>query len=135
LERTLTTSDQIYKATEVSKPWGHELIFAAFDGFYVGKIIRVKAGESLSLQYHNEKTETICVVEGRASIDFGTDEQTLETAELGPGHVIHLPAGVLHRVRADEDLLLVEASTAATGWAHDVVRLEDRYGRSGTSAP
>jgi len=131
----VTTTDLVYKASEVSKPWGRELIFAAIEGSYVGKIIRVKAGESLSLQYHHEKTETICVADGRASIDYGSDEQTLTTAELGPGDVIHLPAGVLHRVRATEDLLLVEASTAAAGWATDVVRLEDRYGRSGTSAP
>lgn len=131
----MTKSHPIYRATEVTKPWGHELVFAAFDGLYIGEILRVKAGESLSSQYHDEKTETICVVEGRASIDFGTEEHTLETAELVPGDVIHLPAGVLHRVRADEDLLLVKALTAATGWEHDVVRLEDRYGRSGTSAP
>jgi mannose-6-phosphate isomerase len=131
----LTPSGQVYRATEVSKPWGQELVFAAFEGLYVGKVIRVKAGESLSLQYHHQKTETICVVDGRARIDFGDDDTSSETAELMPGDVIHLPAGVRHRVSATEDLLLVEASTAAPGWAHDVVRLEDRYGRSGTSAP
>ncbi len=52
--------------------------------------------QTLSLQYHNEKIETICVVEGRANVDFGNDEQTLETAEVGPGTVIHLPAGVFY---------------------------------------
>jgi mannose-6-phosphate isomerase len=131
----LTQTGQVYKATRVSKPWGHELIFAAFDGLYVGKVIRVKAGESLSLQYHHEKTETICVVEGRARVDFGDDDTASETVELEAGDVIHLPASVRHRVFATEDLLLVEASTATPGWTHDVVRLEDRYGRSGTSAP
>lgn len=131
----MNESARLYRATEVSKPWGKELVFAAFDGLYVGKIIKVSAGESLSLQYHNEKTETICVVDGRASIDHGPDQQSLQTAELGPGDVIHLPANALHRVRAVEDLVLVEASTATPGWAHDIVRLEDRYRRSGTSAP
>lgn len=126
---------RVYAAREVSKPWGSELVFAEVDDTYVGKVIRVRAGESLSLQFHNEKTETICVVEGRAAIDFGADQQNLANSELGPGGTIHLPAGVFHRITALEDLVFAEVSTARPGWRTDVVRVEDRYGRSGTSAP
>lgn len=131
----MSDSVRVYPAREVSKPWGSELVFAELDDLYVGKVIRVRAGESLSLQFHNDKTETLCVVEGRAVVDVGPDQQNLDSVELGPGEAIHLPAGTLHRISAVEDLLFAEVSTAASGWRTDVVRLEDRYGRSGTSAP
>ncbi|MDQ1546023.1 MAG: hypothetical protein QOH69_927 [Actinomycetota bacterium] len=131
----VSESARVYPAREVSKPWGSELVFAEVDDAYVGKVIRVRAGESLSLQYHHEKTETICVVEGRAAVDFGVDRENLESIELGAGEAIHLTAGTLHRITALEDLMLAEVSLARPGWRTDVVRLEDRYGRTGTSAP
>ena len=124
----------IYPAREVTKPWGSELIFAEIDDVYVGKIIRVNAGESLSLQFHDKKMETICVVSGVAAVDSGASEEKLERRELVVGDTIHLPAGALHRITATEDLVFAEVSTAFTGWRTDVVRLEDRYGRTGTSA-
>ncbi|MGH2921330.1 MAG: hypothetical protein ACRDKU_04600, partial [Gaiellaceae bacterium] len=43
--------------TKVEKPWGHELIWAETND-YVGKILFVKAGESLSLQFHRTKDES-----------------------------------------------------------------------------
>lgn len=134
-EDRVSDSARVYPAREVSKPWGSELVFAEMDDAYVGKVIRVRAGESLSLQFHNDKTETICVVSGRASIDFGKDQQNLRSAQLGAGETIHLPAGTLHRIAALEDLVFAEVSTAHSGWRTDVVRLEDRYGRTGKTAP
>jgi mannose-6-phosphate isomerase len=131
----MNESASVYPAREVTKPWGSELVFAEMDDAYVGKIIRVRAGESLSLQYHHEKMETMCIVEGRAAIDFGVDRAHLEKVELGAGEAIHLTAGTLHRITALEDLMLAEVSLARPGWRTDVVRLEDRYGRTGTSAP
>lgn len=128
-------SARVYAARVLSKPWGSELVFAELDDIYVGKVIRVHEGQSLSLQYHSSRIETLCVVTGRAAIDFGDDQQSLQSVELGPGDTIHLPAGVLHRVLALEDLVFTEVSTAYCGWRTDVVRIEDRYGRSGTSAP
>jgi mannose-6-phosphate isomerase len=125
----------VYPGRVATKPWGSELVFAEVDDAYVGKVIRVRAGESLSLQYHLEKTETICVVEGRAAIDYGANQESLESVTVGAGEAIHLPAGVLHRITAVEDLMLAEVSLARPGWRTDVVRLEDRYGRTGTSAP
>ena len=125
----------IYRAARQDKPWGHELIFAAVDGKYVGKIIHVNTGGSLSLQYHREKEETISVLSGEALIQHGPAADQLTDERFGPGDTIHLPAGVLHRITAVSDLDFAEASSAAPGWREDVVRLEDRYGRAGTSAP
>ena len=119
----------------IDKPWGHEEIFALVEGRYVGKTLHVTGGESLSLQWHHEKDETIAVLSGQVEIDLGTSEDNIRAVPVAPGAAVHVPAGLLHRVRALTDAVLVEASTAAAGWREDVVRLEDRYGRSGTHAP
>jgi len=126
---------QVYQAARQDKPWGHELIFAAVDGKYIGKVIHVNAGHSLSLQYHHEKEETISVMSGEALIEYGPSADRLADQRFGAGDTIHLPAGVLHRITALSDLEFAETSSAAAGWREDVVRLEDRYGRAGTSAP
>jgi len=126
---------EIYRAPRQDKPWGHEVIFASVDGKYVGKIIHVIAGHALSLQYHERKEETSSVLSGAALIEYGRSPETLTSQHLGPGDTIHLPAGVLHRITAITDLTFVEASTAQPGWREDVVRLEDKYGRAGTTAP
>jgi mannose-6-phosphate isomerase len=122
-------------AERVEKPWGHEEIFAVVEGSYVGKTLHVNAGESLSLQYHHSKDETIAVLSGEAQIDVGADIGSLQTVDLPAGSSMHVPPGLLHRVRAVSDAVLVEASTAGPGWREDVVRLEDRYGRHGTNKP
>jgi len=126
---------EIYRAARQDKPWGHELIFAAIDGKYVGKIIHVESGHSLSLQYHREKEETISMLAGDALIVHGPAADQLTEQRFGPGDTIHLPPGVLHRITAITDVTFVESSTASPGWREDVVRLEDAYGRSGTTAP
>jgi mannose-6-phosphate isomerase len=126
---------EVYQAARQDKPWGHEVIFAAVEGKYVGKVIHVTAGNSLSLQYHRQKEETISVLSGAALIEFGSSGAALSSQHFGPGDTIHLPAGALHRVTAITDLAFAEASTAEPGWQEDVVRLEDKYGRAGTSAP
>jgi mannose-6-phosphate isomerase len=119
----------------VDKPWGHEEIFAVVEGSYVGKTLHVNAGQALSLQYHHHKDETIAVLSGEAQMDIGADAASLRTVDLPAGSSIHVPPGLLHRVRAVTDAVLVEASTAGPGWREDVVRLEDRYGRDGTNEP
>ena len=125
----------VRRAEHVDKPWGHEEIFALVEGSYVGKLLFVKAGESLSLQYHHAKDETIALVSGQVEIDLGDSLETLTAASLSAGDSVHVTPGMLHRLRAIEDSVLVEASTASQGWREDVVRLEDRYGRLGTTAP
>ena len=126
---------EVYRAARQDKPWGHELIFAAIGDKYIGKIIHVSAGQSLSLQYRREKEETISVISGEALIQYGPSADRLTDQQFVAGDTIHLPPGVLHRITAVSDLEFAEASTAYPGWREDVVRLEDRYGRTGTTAP
>jgi mannose-6-phosphate isomerase len=125
----------VYQAPRQEKPWGHEVIFAGLDGKYAGKIIHVTAGQGLSLQYHRQKEETISVLSGAALIEHGASADSLTSQHFGPGDTIHVPPGTLHRITAITDLTFAEASTAEPGWREDVVRLEDKYGREGTSAP
>lgn len=126
---------EVYQAPRQDKPWGHEVIFAGAGGKYVGKILHVTAGRALSLQYHREKDETQYVLSGAALVEYGPSADTLVSQHFGPGDCIHLPPGTVHRITAITDLVFAEASTAEPGWREDVVRLEDKYGRSGTTAP
>lgn len=115
----------------VTKPWGHELIWAETPR-YVGKILHIKAGEQLSLQYHQRKDETIMVLSGRLRFEHGEADQALSAVELGPNQPFRIQPGLRHRMIALADTDVVEVSTPELD---DVVRLEDRYGRSGTSTP
>ena len=115
----------------VEKPWGWELVWAEADA-YVGKLLFVRAGEALSLQYHEVKDEAWLVHEGVARVELGRQGEELETIEIREGDALRYPPGTLHRITAVEDTLIVEVSTPHLD---DVVRLEDRYGREGTSAP
>jgi mannose-6-phosphate isomerase-like protein (cupin superfamily) len=113
----------------VEKPWGYELIFVVTDR-YAGKLIVVKAGESLSLQFHNVKDEAWYVLEGRAELELGAPGERILTSEVvGPGASFRFRPGTVHRVRALEDTTILEVSTPELD---DVVRLEDRYGRAGS---
>ena len=116
---------------KVEKPWGWELVWAEAEA-YVGKVLFVRAGESLSLQYHELKDESWLVQEGHARLELGEVGGRLEELEIGPGEAFRFQPRTVHRVTALEDTLVIEVSTPHL---HDVVRLEDRYGREGTSAP
>jgi mannose-6-phosphate isomerase len=115
----------------VEKPWGWELVWAETES-YVGKLLFVRAGQSLSLQYHEVKDEAWLVQEGRASLELGELGGELETIEIAPGDAFRYRPHTVHRVTAIEDLLVIEVSTPHLD---DVVRLQDRYGREGTHAP
>ena len=127
-------SARFFLAHRENKPWGHEVVFAEGEAGYVGKLITVLAGHSLSLQFHHEKDETISIVCGTALFECGNRNELTATI-MEPGQTVHVPAGVVHRMTAVTDIVFAEASTAAPGWREDVVRLEDRYGRTGTHAP
>jgi len=114
----------------VPKPWGYELIFAKTDR-YVGKILHVNRGHSLSLQYHEIKEETLFVVGGELRLTIEVDGERRELM-LRTGEAFHIPPRMIHRMEAIEDTDVAEVSTPELD---DVVRLEDRYGRTGTSAP
>jgi len=116
----------------VEKPWGWELVWAETE-HYVGKVLFVKAGESLSLQFHRVKDESWYVQSGRAKLELAdAGEQTLqEEIVTGPAYFRFEP-GTVHRVTAIDDTTIIEVSTPQLD---DVVRLEDNYGREGTSEP
>jgi mannose-6-phosphate isomerase-like protein (cupin superfamily) len=121
------------KPKRVEKPWGYEIWWARTDR-YVGKILHINQGASLSLQYHNVKEETMLVQSGRMLVETRGKEEPgeLRRIEMKPGDVFHVTPGTLHRMTGLEDTDLVEVSTPELD---DVVRLEDRYGRAGTTEP
>ena len=124
--------DWSFEPRRVDKPWGHELIWAVTDR-YVGKVLFVKAGHSLSLQFHREKDEAWFVQSGRAKLELGEAGDSMLNEEIvGAGAAFHYAPGTVHRVTALEDTTILEVSTPELD---DVVRLEDAYGREGTSAP
>jgi mannose-6-phosphate isomerase len=121
-----------FDVRKVEKPWGYELIWAVTDS-YVGKLLFVKAGHSLSLQFHRQKDESWLVQSGRAKLELGeVGESVLKEVVIAAGAAFHYPPGTVHRVTAIEDTTILEVSTPHLD---DVVRLEDAYGRKGTSAP
>ena len=121
-----------FDVRRVEKPWGHELIWALTDT-YCGKVLFVRAGHALSLQFHREKDESWLVQSGRAKLELGDAGQAALAEEVvGPGFAFHYRPGTVHRVTALEDTTIIEVSTPQLD---DVVRLEDAYGREGTSTP
>lgn len=115
----------------VEKPWGHELIWAHTDR-YVGKKLVIRAGRRLSLQYHERKDESVYVVQGKLRLVLEDDDGEIRTCELGPGEAAHIRPGRRHRFEAVDDVELIEVSTPELD---DVVRVEDDFGREGTSEP
>ena len=112
--------------TLVEKPWGYEVRWAVTDR-YLGKILHVRKGEALSLQYHERKDECLLVVRGCVDTELGGDDGALKTHRMREGDSVHLTAGTRHRLTAVEDTDIYEVSTPEMD---DVVRLEDRYGRA-----
>lgn len=118
--------DGPFRGVRVPKPWGYELIWA-HTGRYVGKILHVEKGHALSLQYHQVKDETLCLLSGLLQLEVGDSDDVLRVLRLVPGESVHLPAGRRHRLTALEDCDVLEASTPELD---DVVRIADRYGRA-----
>ncbi len=114
----------------VDKPWGYELRFAITDR-YLGKLIHVNRGEALSLQYHHAKDETLLMSKGAMDLELEDDGGGMQVHRLTPGNVVRIVPGRRHRMNAVEDCEFFEVSSPEID---DVVRLEDRYGREGTSA-
>ena len=115
----------------VDKPWGYELLYATTE-VYCGKVIFIRSGEQLSLQFHKTKDETIFVQSGRMELEIGEPGKPVDTEVVGPGRAFRLRPGTVHRMRALEDTTILEVSTPELD---DVVRLEDRYGRADTAGP
>lgn len=115
-----------FEPVRVDKPWGHELIWAHADR-YVGKILHVREGHLLSLQYHEQKDETLHLLRGRMKFLVGTDPDALEEELVEEGWSYRITPGTIHRMEAVTDVDILEVSTPELD---DVVRLEDRYGRA-----
>jgi quercetin dioxygenase-like cupin family protein len=109
----------------VDKPWGYELHWAKTDR-YVGKLIHVNAGHALSLQYHEVKDETIYLQSGKLLFEIHVNGRPTER-EMRPGESVHIAPRTVHRMTAIEDSDVFEVSTPEL---HDVVRIDDRYGRT-----
>ena len=119
------TTPYSFEPRHIDKPWGYELIWAESE-VYVGKVLFVRAGQALSLQYHEQKDESWLVQAGRASLELGQVGGELEKVEIGAGDCFRYRPGTVHRVTALEDTMILEVSTPHLD---DVVRLDDRYGR------
>ena len=117
----------------VPKPWGHETIWAHTES-YVGKILHVKAGQALSVQYHERKDETVHLLSGTMKYWVGSlgGDAALTDVRLEQGQSFRITPGTVHYIEAVTDCDVLEASTPHLD---DVVRLKDRYGREGTNAP
>jgi mannose-6-phosphate isomerase len=115
----------------VDKPWGYEIRWAVTER-YAGKIIHIDRGHQLSLQYHVQKEESIHVLSGVMDLLLESNSGEVEVHRLTAGMSAHIRPGRKHRFIAAENTDLVEVSSPEID---DVVRLEDSYGRAGTSAP
>ena len=122
-----------HEEKRVEKPWGYEIWWARTER-YVGKLLHVKKGQSLSLQYHNVKDETIRILSGKLLFETKPKDAPgeMRRIEMKPGDSFHIAPLTLHRMTGLEDTDVLEVSTPELD---DVVRLEDRYGRAGTSKP
>jgi mannose-6-phosphate isomerase len=118
-------------ARRVEKPWGHELIWAHTDR-YVGKILLIETGRRLSLQRHEVKDESIYILSGRLRLTLEDASGALREETLAAGEHRRVETGRIHRYEAIERCEILEVSTPELD---DVVRLEDDFGREGTSAP
>jgi len=113
----------------IEKPWGWEILWAHTDK-YVGKILHINAGQALSLQYHNIKDETIMVQYGRIQVEYYSRFESAKykkVLDMVPGDSFHIKPNTIHRMIACQEAEIIEVSTPELD---DVVRLEDRYGRT-----
>jgi mannose-6-phosphate isomerase-like protein (cupin superfamily) len=115
-----------FEPKQVDKPWGYEIHWAVTDR-YVGKLLHIEAGQLLSLQYHEQKDESIFVLRGRMIFRYRNAAGDLVDREMIAGEAQRVPAGLVHQFEALEHTDVLEASTPHL---EDVVRLQDRYGRA-----
>lgn len=113
-------------AITVAKPWGYELVFTPPEKPYTGKLLHVAAGKRLSLQYHDQKQETILLLHGVGILLCENANGVLEEIRMEQGQGYSILPGQRHRLVALEDCDFVEASTAEIGATY---RLEDDSGR------
>jgi len=111
----------------VEKPWGYEIIYTKDTAPATGKILHVFAGKRLSLQYHDTKIETLCLIKGEALITLSNNEDTTIDVPMELFKGYEVVPGQVHRITAVTDMEFIEASTPEKG---NTVRLQDDVGRS-----
>lgn len=109
-----------------NRPWGRWEVLDVGAGFAV-KRITVNPGAILSLQLHHHREEHWIVVAGRARVTRGD-----ETLELARNESVFIPVQTAHRIEnpGDGPLEFIEVQVGDRLDENDIVRLEDRYGRS-----
>jgi mannose-6-phosphate isomerase len=118
--------------TKVTKPWGYEMIWA-WSERYVGKILHINAGHELSVQYHNKKDETVYLLRGEIIYRVQRNgDDVLDDVRLQVGESFRIIPGTIHQMIGVTDCDVLEVSTPEVD---DIVRLSDKYGREGTTAP
>lgn len=105
------------------RPWGSFRQFTSNEISTV-KILRVKAGQKLSLQYHTKREEFWVVLSGNPSITIGE-----ETKTANPQDEFFITQESVHRIAAPEnDVEILEIAFGEFD-ENDIVRIEDAYGR------
>lgn len=114
-----------------AKPWGHEVLISPPEAPYAGKLLYVTAGRRLSLQWHDQKDESIALISGNATLVLQDERGNLVEVAMEPNTGYRVVPGRKHRIVAHEDSVFVEASTPEVGTTY---RVEDDYGRSDSPA-
>ena len=111
---------------KVDKPWGYEIIFTPSGLERAGKVLFIREGKRLSLQYHEQKEESLCLYSGKAVIWLENDQGEIEKKEMVPGQGYLILSGQKHRIEAEENSIVFEVSSPEKGVTH---RVEDDYQR------
>lgn len=101
------------------KPWGNEVLWTHTEP-YVVKVLTIEAGKRLSLQYHPDKTETLFLIEGDASLDMAGQKVPMQRMV---GYTVGM--NVVHRLSSKEGAVLIECADALG----TTERLQDDFGR------
>ena len=107
------------------KPWGREELLEHNSKYMFKKLI-MKKGHRCSIQYHEQKIETVYVISGQLKLYSGNDKENLKVRILSEGDVVTIQPGLIHRMEAMDDCVYFEASTPEL---EDVIRLVDDYER------
>ena len=110
------------------RPWGNYIKFFQEAGVWV-KRVEVKPGARLSLQKHKYRSEKWNIVTGKGLVVIDGKE-----AEVGPGSVVDVPLGAVHRIGniGRDKLVFIEVACGDKLSEEDIIRLQDDYDRKDT---
>lgn len=107
------------------RPWGNYEVLCAEKGTQT-KRIEIYPGKRFSLQKHNKRSEKWIIMTGRGLATLGNRE-----FEVGPGSVIEVPRGEVHRLQnvGDTPFVFIEVQFGDYLGEDDIVRFADDFGR------